>query len=242
MLRYCITMANFKDCPTFAVHDDYYTPRYAWEQISHLIPKDVVIYEPFCLNSILSESAKHLEEITRNVVLSDTTWDFFKVGAVVKQSVLSCDKKICIVSNPPYDRKILEPALKELINLDIPFIILLNSNTIYTNYFNNIFKNHRKHLQIVFPSGKINFEKYDPETKTKSTTSKNPFYCTYVCYKMNIPTKSLYLDKRIKAKTTEKTKKQLKAQLAVKKALDNYKTFFRELIIEDLEKEVEAEV
>lgn len=232
-------MANFRDCPTFAVHDDYYTPYYAWQQISHLIPEDVVILEAFCLNSTLSESANHLEEITGNLVLSDTSWDFFKVCSVIKKTVHLCKKKLCIITNPAYDRKILEPALKQLVQLDTPFILLLNSNTIHSNYFNNIFKNHRKHLQIVFPNGKINFEKYDPETETKTSTTKNPFYCVYVCYKMKIPNEKLYLDKRIKLeKKLPEDKDVVEARNEVTKSMQNYKKAFKKLINNKLEKEL----
>lgn len=235
-------MANFRDCPKFAVYDHYFTPRYAWEQISHLIPQDVVILEGFCLNSLLSESANHLEELTGNLVLSDTSWNFFNVIDVIKKTVLGCKKKLIVVSNPAYDRKILEPALKKLVEVDIPFILLLNSNTVYTNYFNEIFKEKRKYLQIVTPNGKINFEKYDPETNTKVATKKNPFYCVYVCYKMNIPTEKLYLDKRIKSKKNildreEENENVIAAQTEVKNCLNNYRAAFKNIINENLEKE-----
>ena len=32
---------------TFIKHDDYMTPKYAWENILHLIPKDKIIWEAF---------------------------------------------------------------------------------------------------------------------------------------------------------------------------------------------------
>ena len=39
-------MAGFHT-KTFTVHDDYMTPKYAWENIQHLIPKDKKIWEAF---------------------------------------------------------------------------------------------------------------------------------------------------------------------------------------------------
>ena len=48
-------MANLKDSPKFQVHNDYYTPKSAWEKINHLIPKDKVIWEACMLNSNLSK-------------------------------------------------------------------------------------------------------------------------------------------------------------------------------------------
>jgi len=39
-------MAGFHT-KTFIKHDDYMTPKYAWENIKHFIPKDKVIWEAF---------------------------------------------------------------------------------------------------------------------------------------------------------------------------------------------------
>ena len=44
-------MANFKDSSHFEIHDDYYTPKSAWEQINHILPKDKVVWEACLLNS-----------------------------------------------------------------------------------------------------------------------------------------------------------------------------------------------
>ena len=51
-------MANLVDSHKFSTFDDYYTPKSAWEYIAHLIPKDKIIWEAFCLNSKLSKSIK----------------------------------------------------------------------------------------------------------------------------------------------------------------------------------------
>jgi hypothetical protein len=39
-------MAGFHT-KTFLKFDDYMTPKYAWENIKHLIPKDKVLWEAF---------------------------------------------------------------------------------------------------------------------------------------------------------------------------------------------------
>ena len=39
-------MAGFHN-KLFTKHDDYMTPRYAWENIKHLIPRDKIIWEAF---------------------------------------------------------------------------------------------------------------------------------------------------------------------------------------------------
>ena len=81
-------MANCDACPHFAINDQYYTTKAAWEQISDLIPNDKVIWEAFQLNSIKSKSMANLIELGKNVV-GDTNWDFFD-----KCDTLDFDMKI----------------------------------------------------------------------------------------------------------------------------------------------------
>ena len=45
IIIFILYMANFK--LQLKKHDDYMTPKYAWENIQHLIPKDKVIWEAF---------------------------------------------------------------------------------------------------------------------------------------------------------------------------------------------------
>jgi len=176
-------MANFKDSPHFAINDQYYTPKSAWQQISHLIPTDKVIWEAFMLNSNLSKSKQNLIELGKNVI-GETDYDYFN-----KCEELEYD---LIVSNIPFDKEIKIPILQKLVQVDKPFIIIMNSMNVFSNYFNNIFKNNRKDLQIIYPKGKIHFEKLeDNTTELKKNCS---FYCVYVAYKMNIPNDKLYLD------------------------------------------------
>ena len=177
-------MANLKDSPRFAVYDDYYTPKSAWEQITHLIPNDKVVWEAFLLGADKSKSMLNLKELNKNVIGS-FEWDYFD-----KCKELEYDM---IVSNIPFDKTYKIPILKQLVECDKPFIIIMNSMNTYSNYFNNIFKNVRKDLQIVIPKGKIHFEKLmeDGTTELKKNCS---FYCVYVCYKMNIINEKLYLN------------------------------------------------
>ena len=78
-------MAGFHT-KTFKVHDDYMTPKYAWENIKQYIPKDKVIWEAFYGNG---ESGNYLREMGFNVIHEEV--DFFEndLGEV-------------IVSNPPF--------------------------------------------------------------------------------------------------------------------------------------------
>ena len=52
-------MAGFHT-KTFLKHDDYMTPKYAWENIIDYIPKDKVIWEPFFGDGQSGEDLKSL--------------------------------------------------------------------------------------------------------------------------------------------------------------------------------------
>ena len=175
-------MANLKDCPKFEVFDDYYTPKEAWEKINHLIPKDKVVWEAFMLGSNQSKSIKNLKEMKVNVI-GNTEWDFLK----------ETPEHDLIISNPPFSNPLKTLCLKKLVENDKPFIIIMNSMNLFSVYFNDIFKDTREHLQVIYPKGKIHFEKLmeDGTTELKTKTS---FYCVYVAYKMKLPNCKLYLD------------------------------------------------
>jgi hypothetical protein len=170
-------MANLKDCPNFTIYNEYYTPKSAWEKINHLIPKDKVVWEACMLNSHLSKSAEYLTELG-NTVVSDTSWDILKE-----------DHGDIIVTNPPFETKIKKSILKRLVELDKPFIIIMNSMNTFANYFTEILD--KKHIQIITVKGKINFDKMvnDKVIKTKSSS----FYCVFVAYKMNLKSEELFV-------------------------------------------------
>jgi len=167
-------MANLKDCPKFANHDDYYTNKSAWETINHLIPKDKIVWESCMLGSVLSRSPHYLTELGNQVVY-DTKMD------MLRQQPAEWDM---IVTNIPFDKKIKLPILKRMTELDKPFVIILNSMNTFTNYLREIFAGKMQHLQIVTPRGKVKFHKcVGGEIKKTGDPS---FYCVYLCYKMNL--------------------------------------------------------
>ena len=53
-------MANFKDSPKFAVYDQYFTPKWVWEKILSLVPKELTIWEACMLNATNSKSMEIL--------------------------------------------------------------------------------------------------------------------------------------------------------------------------------------
>lgn len=175
-------MANFKDCPKYNIYNDYYTPEYAWTNISHLIPKDKVIWEACCLNSHKSKSPDYLSKICKEVVYD------FNMNMLETQP----ENYDMIITNPPFETHLKKDILKKLVELDKPFIIIMNSLNIYSKYMRDIFKDKFKDLQVITPDGKIHFEKLldNGETEYKPNTS---FYCIYLCYKMNLNNEDLWL-------------------------------------------------
>ena len=67
-------MAMCNDSPSFNPNkNDYYTTKQMWENISHLIPKDKIIYEACLLNS-KSKSVEYWTEMGYKCI-GDKSWD-----------------------------------------------------------------------------------------------------------------------------------------------------------------------
>jgi hypothetical protein len=156
-------MAGFHS-KTFIKHDDYMTPKSAWENIKHLIPKDKVIWEAFYGDG---KSGNHLKELGFNVIHEPI--DFFEN-----------DLGDIIVSNPPFS--LSKQVIKRLKQLEKPFIIIMPSSKINTSYFRENFMN--KGLQIVIPRKRIHFEKLVEGERPKNWKNACNFDCFYYCYKM----------------------------------------------------------
>jgi len=156
-------MAGFHT-KTFIKHDDYMTPKSAWENIQHLIPKDKVIWEAFYGDG---KSGNYLKELGFNVIHEPI--DFFEN-----------DLGDIIVSNPPFS--LSKQVVKRLKQLEKPFIIIMPSSKINTSYFRENFMN--KGLQIVIPRKRIHFEKLVDGERPKNWKNACNFDCFYYCYKM----------------------------------------------------------
>jgi hypothetical protein len=165
-------MAGFTT-KTFKKYDDYMTPKSAWENIKDYIPKNKVIWEPFYGDG---ESGKYLKELNFNVIHEDV--DFFNnnLGDIV-------------VSNPPFTLK--KEVLTRLKELDKPFILIMPSSTITTQYLRELYKN--SNLQIIIPRRRIQFKKL-LQNDTYEDTNKCNFDCFYYCYNINLPKDILFLD------------------------------------------------
>jgi hypothetical protein len=157
---------------TFIKHDDYMTPKYAWEDIKDYIPKNQVIWEAFYGDG---SSGEFLKELGFNVIHKEV--DFFKenLGDI-------------IITNPPFSK--CKEILDRLYILDKPFIIILPSSKINTSYF-RAWKNK---IQIIIPKKRIHFNKLlNDKTLDKNKRACN-FDCFYYCYKINLEKSITWLD------------------------------------------------
>ena len=160
-------MAGFHT-KTFLKHDDYMTPKYAWENIQQYIPKNKVIWEAFMGDG---KSGEYLTELGFDVIHNDN--DFFE-----------SNEGDIIISNPPFSNK--NKLMTKLKELDKPFIILLPQPALNTTAIREFFK---EDLQIIIPRKRIQFIKNGNELQNKCN-----FDCFYYCYKMNLPRDIIWLE------------------------------------------------
>jgi hypothetical protein len=156
---------------TFIKHDDYMTPKYAWENIKDLIPRDLVIWEPFYGDG---KSGEYLQELGFNVIHKPI--DFFEnnLGEL-------------IISNPPFS--LSKSIFKRLMIIDKPFILLLPSAKINTSYLRE-WKD--KNIQIIIPRKRIQFTKILNNENIKE--NKCNFDCFYYCYKIGLEQDIVWLE------------------------------------------------
>ncbi len=162
-------MAGFHT-KTFLKHDDYMTPKYAWDNIKGFIPKDKVIWEAFYGDG---KSGNHLKEIGFNVIHDKD--DFFEN-----------DKGDIVVSNPPFTK--VKEILNRLVELDKPFILILPSSKIHTQYVRNLFIEQKDKLQIIIPRKRIQFIKDGNDLQNKCN-----FDYFYYCWKINLERDIIWL-------------------------------------------------
>jgi len=157
----------------FSNHDDYMTPKSAWENIQHLIPKDKEIWECFYGDG---KSGEYLQELGFKVIHENI--DFF-----------NNNKGDIIISNPPFSKK--KEVFTRLIELNKPFIMISSQQLIFTKYFKNLMKG--QNFQIIIPSRRIQFIKIS-NGEYVDTGNRCNFDCLYFCYKMNLDNDITWLE------------------------------------------------
>jgi hypothetical protein len=165
-------MAGFHT-KTFIKHDDYMTPKYAWENIKQYIPTDKVIWEAFYGDG---KSGEYLKELGFNVIHEPV--DFFEnnLGDMV-------------ISNPPFSKS--KEVMNRLYELDKPFILIFPSSKINTQYFRR-WKD--RGIQIIIPRTRINFEKQIEGKVPEGWGKRCNFDCFYYCYKIGLDKDIVWLE------------------------------------------------
>ena len=191
-------MANFKDSPIFSTHDDYYTPKSAWENIKPFVEKKGYkkVWECFLLGS--NEQSKYnLSKLGFSVIgnknvdfLNDQTHKDF-IDPLTYRKFNKDDYDI-IISNPPFQRiksykqrkdNLKYKCLQKLLELDKPFIILMNSTNMFQKWFMELFQG--KDIKFIFPSKKIQYNKYKEGGKEQIDAGNGcSFNSIYVTYKV----------------------------------------------------------
>ncbi len=162
-------MAGFST-KTFEAHDDYMTPKSAWEAVQEYIPRDKIIWEPFYGDGT---SGNHLKELGFNVI--HQCEDFFENN-----------KGDVVVSNPPFSIK--KQVIERLVELDKPFMLIMPVFTLGCNYIRELLGDS---IQIIVPRRRIQFNKIQDGKLAPS--NKCNFDCFYFCYNMNLPRDVLFL-------------------------------------------------
>jgi hypothetical protein len=167
-------MATFTT-KSFLKHDDYMTPRSAWEDINHIIPKDKVIWEAFYGDG---KSGEYLKELGYNVIHEEI--DFFEndLGDIV-------------VTNPPFTK--CPEVLERLHSLNKPFIMIMPCSKLTTQYMRRIFSGDNA-LQIVIPRKRIHFTKHVEGKPVENWKNACNFDCFYYCYRIGLPNSITWLD------------------------------------------------
>ena len=168
-----IIMARFSH-KGFMKHDDYMTPKHAWEDIKQYIPKNKIIWEAFYGDG---ESGNHLTELGYNVIHEPR--DFFTEPP---------DEWDIIVSNPPFSQS--KEILSKLLDYDKPFILIMPSSKINTSYFRVC----KERIQIIIPKKRIHFTKLVNGKVPDKWKNACNFDCFYYCYKINLPKDIIWLD------------------------------------------------
>lgn len=168
-------MAGFHT-KTFIKHDDYMTPKSAWENIKHIIPEDKVIWEAFYGDG---KSGDYLTELGFNVIHEEI--DFFEN-----------DKGDIIVSNPPFSKS--EEILHRLKELNKPFILILPCSKLTTQYMRKLFSGDND-LKIIIPRKRIHFNKLVEGIPVwEEGKSCCNFDCFYYCWKIELPNSIVWLE------------------------------------------------
>ena len=157
----------------FKENDHWGTPKHVWQSIQHLIPTKITLFDPFFFDGQSREDMK--EVFPKNNIIHEEGIDFFHH---------SVNYDWCL-SNPPFSKA--KSILRRLKQAGKPFMILLPTPRINTQYFIELFR-YDDNLQLVIPPKRIHF--VSNELKKKSNPN---FDCVWIAYKCKFRKDILFL-------------------------------------------------
>ena len=115
-------------------------------------------------------------------------FDCAYVNKATRRDILTCDIPDCdiIVTNIPFETNTKKAILARLMEIDKPFVIIMNGMNTFSNYFHEIM--NLEYTQIITPKAKLHFQK-DGNKEEKNTS----FYSVFVAYKMNLTAKQMFV-------------------------------------------------
>jgi hypothetical protein len=161
-------------------HDDYMTPKKAWESLKPIIDKIscTVIYESAYGDGM---SGKYLQEIFPNKTIIHQDTDYFK------REIMDYDIEL---TNPPFSHT--KEWLEEAKARGKPFIFILPTAKIVTQYFRNLFEGEK--IQIIIPRRRIHFKKLINGIMPEGWKSACAFDCFYYTWGLGLKDDINWLD------------------------------------------------
>ena len=203
-------MATYTSGMTFSKHDDYMTPYSAWEAIAKFIPGTMAwdddemmnnggkptIWDPFYGDG---ESKEHLAMLgVEYDFIHHEDVDFFSESATDFLHDWTTQHNTVIVTNPPFSK--IPAVLTKLKQMGLPFIMIMPSAKICTQYFRKTFAKDEDPIQLIIPRKRIQFirklwcdecqEYHNDETAIKACN----FDCFYYCWKMGLERDIIWLE------------------------------------------------
>ena len=186
-------MANFRDNSSYSKHDDYYTAKASWFQLQKIKDKiaPTKIFEACCMGATLSKSSEYLTELFDCPVVEN------KVDLLQLSNEEIRENYSHIITNPPFANPTKQKIITKLLEIDLPFIIILNSTNIYSKWFRDTFGDKIKETQILNPKQKLCFHKAiqndEGEWSLDLKTKPPCFYPVFVTYKLGLDSSDLFL-------------------------------------------------
>ena len=169
-----MSISNLMAGTNSTLHNEFYAPKCAWENIQHLIPKDKILWEVWAGSGMVKD---YLTEL--GYTFCDSRFLF------------ETDVDIVIVSNPPFS--INQALLKTLFEWGKPFIMILPQDVMDMAYFHKLNKQYGD-IQFIVPQEDIPFAICVDGVVNYTAKYSTEICSFYFCWKMNLDSDLTFLE------------------------------------------------